>query len=431
MTRGLDETHQPSRTSWVASANGHPDFPIQNLPLGVFSLPGGDPRIGVAIGDQVLDVRAAAALLDPAWQRALSQPILNDWFAHGPADATALRRRLSTLLSDPAHRAEVEPHLAPQAEATMHLPARIGDYTDFYVGIHHATNVGRLFRPDAPLLPNYKYVPIGYHGRASSVRVSGTPVIRPSGQRKAPQADEPTYGPTQRLDYELELGLWIGQGNDLGSPIPIGEAGEHIAGYCLLNDWSAREIQAWEYQPLGPFLAKNFLTSISPWVITVDALLPFRRAMPPRPAGDPAPLPYLADPANQASGALGIALEVTLTTEAMRAAGLPPHTLSRGEAAAAMYWSAAQIVAHHSANGCNLQPGDLIGTGTLSIAEDSGLGSLLEISEGGKAPVTLANGETRSFLEDGDELTMKAWCEVEGAVRIGFGTCSGRVLPAR
>ncbi len=431
MTRGLDETHQPSRTSWVASANGHPDFPIQNLPLGVFSSPGGDPRIGVAIGDRILDVRAAAALLDPAWQRALSQPILNDWFAQGPADATALRRRLSTLLSDPAHRAEVEPHLAPQAEATMHLPARIGDYTDFFVGIHHATNVGRLFRPDAPLLPNYKYVPIGYHGRASSVRVSGTPVIRPSGQRKAPQADEPTYGPTQRLDYELELGLWIGQGNDLGSPIPIGEAGEHIAGYCLLNDWSAREIQAWEYQPLGPFLAKNFLTSISPWVVTVDALLPFRRAMPPRPAGDPAPLPYLADPANQASGALGIALEVTLTTEAMRAAGLPPHTLSRGEAAAAMYWSAAQIVAHHSANGCNLQPGDLIGTGTLSIAEDSGLGSLLEISEGGKAPVTLANGETRSFLEDGDELTMKAWCEVEGAVRIGFGTCSGRVLPAR
>ena len=431
MTRGLDETHQPSRTSWVASANGHPDFPIQNLPLGVFSPPGGDPRIGVAIGDRILDVRAAAALLDPAWQRALSQPILNDWFAHGPADATTLRRRLSTLLSDPAHRAEVEPHLAPQAEATMHLPARIGDYTDFFVGIHHATNVGRLFRPDAPLLPNYKYVPIGYHGRASSVRVSGTPVIRPSGQRKPPQADAPVYGPTQRLDYELELGLWIGQGNDLGSPIPIGEAGEHIAGYCLLNDWSAREIQAWEYQPLGPFLAKNFLTSISPWVITVDALLPFRRAMPPRPAGDPAPLPYLADPANQASGALGIALEVTLTTEAMRAAGLPPHTLSRGEAAAAMYWSAAQIVAHHSANGCNLQPGDLIGTGTLSIAEDSGLGSLLEISEGGKAPVTLANGETRSFLEDGDELTMKAWCEVEGAVRIGFGTCSGRVLPAR
>ena len=431
MTRGLDETHQPSRTSWVASANGHPDFPIQNLPFGVFSPPGGDPRIGVAIGDQVLDVRAAVALLDPAWQRALSQPILNDWFAHGPANATALRRRLSTLLSDPAHRDEVEPHLSPQAEATMHLPARIGDYTDFFVGIHHATNVGRLFRPDAPLLPNYKYVPIGYHGRASSVRVSGTPVIRPSGQRKAPQADEPTYGPTQRLDYELELGLWIGQGNDLGSPIPIGEAGEHIAGYCLLNDWSAREIQAWEYQPLGPFLAKNFLTSISPWVVTVDALLPFRRAMPPRPAGDPAPLPYLADPANQASGALGIALEVTLTTEVMRAAGLPPHTLSRGEAAAAMYWSAAQIVAHHSANGCNLQPGDLIGTGTLSIAEDSGLGSLLEISEGGKAPVTLANGETRSFLEDGDELTMKAWCEVEGAVRIGFGTCSGRVLPAR
>ena len=431
MTRGLDETHDPSRESWVASANGHPDFPIQNLPLGVFLPLHGDPRIGVAIGNLVLDLRAAAALLDPAWQRALSQPVLNDWFAHGPADATALRRRLSELLSEVANRAEVERHLVAQADATMVLPARIGDYTDFYVGIHHANNVGRQFRPDAPLLPNYKYVPIGYHGRASSVRVSGTPVTRPSGQRKPPEAAEPVYGPTQRLDYELELGLWIGRGNELGSSIPIGEAGEHIAGYCLLNDWSAREIQAWEYQPLGPFLAKNFLTSISPWVITADALLPFRRAMPPRPTGDPAPLPYLADPADQASGALGIALEVTLSTEAMRAANLPPHRLSRGEAATAMYWSAAQIVAHHSSNGCNLQSGDLIGTGTLSVAGQGGLGSLLEISNGGKTPIFLPGGENRCFLDDGDELTLNAWCKAKGAVGIGFGSCSGRVLPAR
>ncbi|MEO7379685.1 MAG: fumarylacetoacetase [Sphingomicrobium sp.] len=430
MTMQLDETHDPARTSWVESAQGHLDFPIQNLPLGVFSFGGDDRRIGVAIGEQILDLRSAAALLDPAWQRALSQATLNDWFAHGPTDATALRRRLSALLSDPADRAGVEPHLVARDGATMHLPARIGDYTDFYVGIHHAMNVGRQFRPDQPLLPNYKYVPIGYHGRASSVRVSGTPVVRPSGQRKPPGADEPLFGPTQRLDHELELGIWIGQGNELGAPIPIAEAPRHIAGYCLLNDWSARELQAWEYQPLGPFLAKNFQTSISPWVITSDALLPFRQPMPPRPEGDPAPLLYLASPEDAATGALGISLEATLSTEAMRHAGLAPHILSRGQAAAAMYWSAAQIVAHHSSNGCNLQPGDLIGTGTLSTAEASGRGSLLEISDGGKTPITLPGGEQRSFLEDGDELTLKAWCEAPGAARIGFGSCTGRVLPA-
>ena len=425
-----DETHDPARSSWVAGADHHPDFPIQNLPLGVFSLGDGDRRIGVAIGDRILDLRAAAALLDPAWQRALSQPALNDWFAHGSADATALRRRLSELLSDPAHRSIVEPHLVARAEATMHLPARIGDYTDFYVGIHHATNVGRQFRPDQPLMPNYKYVPIGYHGRASSVRVSGTPVVRPNGQRLPPGASEPVFGPTQRLDYELELGLWIGEGNELGQPIPIAEAARHIAGYCLLNDWSAREIQAWEYQPLGPFLAKSFQTSISPWVVTADALLPFRRPMPPRPEGDPAPLPHLADPASPSTGALGVSLEVTLSSEKMRIQGLAPHRLSSGEAAAAMYWSAAQIVAHHSSNGCNLRPGDLIGTGTLSTAEAGGRGSLLEISEGGKAPLILPTGEQRSFLEDGDELTLAAWCEAPGATRIGFGSCTGRILPA-
>jgi fumarylacetoacetase len=278
------------------------------------------------------------------------------------------------------------------------------------------------------MLPNYKYVPIGYHGRASSVRVSGEPVIRPNGQRKPPDADAPEYGPSRRLDYELELGIWIGEGNELGQPIPIGEAAAHIAGYCLLNDWSARDLQAWEYQPLGPFLAKNFLTSVSPWVVTPQALEPFRKAMPPRPAGDPQPLPYLSDAVDRQSGALEIQLEVTLTTEKMRAVGLAPHILSRGSADAAMYWSAAQIVAHHSSNGCNLQPGDLIGTGTLSTESAGGLGSLLEISQGGKQPIQLPNGETRSFLEDGDEVTLKAWCEREGAVRIGFGECVGRVI---
>jgi fumarylacetoacetase len=426
----LDETHDPSRTSWLDSANGHPDFPIQNLPLGVFDR-GDGARIGVAIGDQILDLAAAAAILDPAWQRALSQPRLNDWLAHSPADHRALRRRLSALLSDPAHRAATEPRLVAQSAATMQLPARIGDYTDFYVGIHHATNVGRQFRPDQPLMPNYKYVPIGYHGRASSVRVSGDPVIRPSGQRKPPEATEPTYSPSRRLDYELELGIWIGRGNPLGDPIPIADAADHIVGYTLLNDWSARDLQAWEYQPLGPFLAKNFLTTVSPWIVTADALRPFRAPMPPRPQGDPAPLPYLDDPADQATGALAIHLEVTLSTQAMRTANLPPHVLSKGEAAAAMYWSAAQIVAHHSSNGCNLSPGDLIGTGTLSTKDATGLGSLLEISNGGKSPLTLPSGEQRSFLEDGDELTLTGWCEAPGAVRIGFGTCTGRVTPAR
>ena len=429
----IDETHDPALRSWVGSANGHADFPIQNLPLGVFSIGGGEPAIGVAIGDSILDLRslATADLLDDHWRIALSLGHLNAWFAHGPDDSRELRQRLSALLSRESHKAAVEPHLRGQDRATMHLPCLIGDYTDFYVGIHHATNVGKQFRPDNPLLPNYKYVPIGYHGRASSVKVSGQQVVRPKGQRKPPEAEAPEYGPSRRLDYELELGIFVGRGNELGQTIPIAEAADHIAGYCLLNDWSARDLQAWEYQPLGPFLAKNFLTSISPWVVTPEALAPFRKAMPPRPEGDPAPLPYLLDEADQKAGGLGIRLEVTLLTAAMRDAGLAPHVLSQGEASAAMYWSAAQIVAHHSSNGCNLQPGDLIGTGTLSTSEQTGLGSLLEISTGGKAPVQLPNGETRSFLEDGDELTLSARCEADGAVPIGFGSCTGKVLPAR
>ena len=431
MTR-IDETHDPSRKSWVASANGHPDFPIQNLPLGVFSGKNG-PRIGCAIGDRILDLRGMAetGLLDDRWLPALSEPALNRWFALGPEEGRALRRLLSDLLSGKPQRAAVERHLVERIGATMHLPCVIGDYTDFYVGIHHATNVGRQFRPDNPLLPNYKYVPIGYHGRASSVRVSGEPVVRPKGQRKAPDADIPEYGPSRRLDYELELGIFIGRGNELGEPVPIGDAGEHIAGYCLLNDWSARDLQAWEYQPLGPFLAKNFLTSISPWVVTPEALAPFRRPMPPRPAGDPDPLPYLSNDGDKAGGGLGIELEVTILTARMREAGDGPFVLSRGEAAAAMYWSAAQIVTHHASNGCNLQPGDLIGTGTLSTDAATGLGSLLEISKGGKEPIELPDGEARSFLEDGDELTLSARCSAANAVPIGFGSCTGRILPAR
>jgi len=415
--------------SWVESAEGS-DFPVENLPLGIFSVGNRRRRAGVAVGDFVLDVVAIAELLDEEWREDLSQPVLNAWLARGHQAQVDLRERLTELLTDERYRDDVEPELIGQTEARMHVPCLIGDYTDFYVGIHHATNVGKQFRPDNPLLPNYKYVPIGYHGRASSVRASGEPVIRPSGQRKAPDGDVPEYGPSRRLDYELELGIWIGEGNELGSPIPIGEAGEHIAGYCLLNDWSARDLQAWEYQPLGPFLAKNFLTSVSAWVVSPQALEPFRKAMPPRTHGDPEPLPYLDDAADRASGALAIQIEATLTTEKMRAAGLAPHILSRGSADAAMYWSAAQIVAHHSCNGCNLQPGDLIGTGTLSTDQTSGLGSLLEISQGGKHPIQLINGETRSFLEDGDEVTLRAWCEAEGAPRIGFGECVGRVVAA-
>ena len=424
-----DPTNDPGLTSWVETAQGS-DFPIQNLPLGIFSVGERRRHACVAIGDYVLDLVGIAELLDEQWRHDLTQPVLNSWLARGADAQRAMRERLAELLSDKQNRDDVESELIGQTEVRMHLPCVVGDYTDFYVGIHHATNVGKQFRPDNPLLPNYKYVPIGYHGRASSVRVSGEPVIRPNGQRKAPDADVPEYGPSRRLDYELELGIWIGEGNDLGSPIPIDEAADHIAGYCLLNDWSARDLQAWEYQPLGPFLAKNFLTSVSPWVVSPQALVPFRKAMPPRPAGDPQPLPYLDDAADRRTGGLAIQLEVTLTTEEMRREGISPHILSRGSADAAMYWSAAQILAHHSSNGCNLQAGDLIGTGTLSTDSAGGLGSLLEISQGGKQPVELPNGEKRSFLEDGDEITLRAWCEAEGAVRIGFGECVGRVVAA-
>jgi len=422
----VDATHDPALRSWVESANGHPDFPIQNLPLGVFSAEGLERRVGVAIGDFILDLPAVAEQLGGAWVEELSQPVLNAFFALGAGPRRSLRERLSALLSDEGSRDAVEAALIGQSEATMHLPTIIGDYTDFYVGIHHATNVGKQFRPDNPLLPNYKYVPIGYHGRASSVRVSGEPVRRPSGQRKAPDADAPVFGPSRRLDYELELGVWVGPGNALGDAIPIDEAGAHVAGYCLLNDWSARDLQAWEYQPLGPFLAKNFLTSVSPWVVTPESMAPFMNEGFERPAGDPAPLDYLAGGSPQPG--LGLTVEAWLTSERMRDGGAAPLRLSRGTASEAMYWTVEQIVTHHSCNGCNLQPGDLIGTGTLSTASADGLGSLLEISQGGKAPLTLPSGEQRSFLEEGDEVIFTARAERDGFVSIGFGECRGVVI---
>ena len=318
----MGETHDPSRVSWVQGAGAGTDFPVQNLPLGIFSEAKGLRRPGVAIGDYILDLTAAGDLLDEDWREDLSQPVLNAWLSRGPEAHRALRHRLFEMLTDERYRDDLEVSLIGQSEVRLHVPCLIGDYTDFYVGIHHATNVGKQFRPDNPLLPNYKYVPIGYHGRASSVRASGEPVIRPSGQRKAPDAEVPEYGASRRLDYELELGIWIGRGNELGQPIPIHEASEHIAGYCLLNDWSARDLQAWEYQPLGPFLAKNFLTSVSPWIVSADALEPFRSPMLPRPQGDPAPLTYLDDVSDRESGGLNVQLQVTLSTEQMRKNGI-------------------------------------------------------------------------------------------------------------
>ncbi len=435
MTR-LDHTHDPARTSWVASANGHADFPLQNLPLGVFTPPPETTRRGgVAIGDMVLDLAGAhgAGLFNGAAAAAAelaAHPRLNAFLAAGAEARQALRARLSTLLADGApERRVLEPLLHPARDCRMHLPAEIGDYTDFYAGIHHALNVGRQFRPDQPLLPNYKYVPIGYHGRSSSIRPSGTPVRRPRGQRKGPNDVAPTVGPSRRLDYELELGIWIGPGNELGTPIPIADAASHIAGFCLLNDWSARDIQGWEYQPLGPFLAKSFATTLSPWVVTPEALAPFRVPPMARADGDPAPLPYLLDAADQETGALDLELEVLLSTPCLTAHGLPPHRLSLGSARH-LYWTFAQLVTHHASNGCNLSPGDLFGSGTISGPTPDGYGSLLEISEGGKKPLTLASGNTRTFLEDGDEVIIRAHARRDGAITIGFGEVRGVVIGA-
>ena len=421
--------------SWVEHANGHSDFPLQNLPLGIFSRAGGERRSGVAIGDAILDLEAvlAAGLFDGQARAAVEAArggALNAFFALGRGPRVALRERLLQLLGEGSeHQAAVQPALYPASECELHLPARIGDYTDFYVGIEHAKNVGKLFRPDNPLLPNYKHVPIGYHGRASTIRPSGTDVRRPKGQTLPAGQSEPSFGPCARLDYELELGIWIGQGNELGAPIAIGDAAEHIAGFCLLNDWSARDIQAWEYQPLGPFLSKSFISSVSPWVVTAEALEPFRCAQPARPEGDPQPLSYLLDKRDQAAGAFDIELEVLLLTERMREQNLPAHRLTLSNTLS-MYWTVAQMVAHHSVNGCQLQPGDLFGSGTLSGAQPGQFGSLLEITEGGKHPVELASGEVRKFLEDGDEIILRARASRDGVASIGFGECRGKVVAA-
>lgn len=435
-THTLDATHDPQLRSWVASANQpDSDFPIQNLPLGVFQRGNEPARIGVAIGDQILDLAACRRQgllhdLPSELQAALDDATLNRLLALGRPAWRQLRQRLSALLRhDSPAQALATTILTPQAEAELLLPATIGDYTDFYASIVHATNVGSMFRPDNPLLPNYKYVPIGYHGRASSIVVSGTPVRRPNGQTKEPQAAQPQFGPSRRLDYELELGMLIGPGNALGVPIPIAEAEQHIFGVCLVNDWSARDIQTWEYQPLGPFLAKSFATSISPWIVTLEALAPFRVPAYPRPEGDPAPLPYLLDPADQAGGGIDLTLEVWLTSQQMRAQGIAPLRLSRGSFRE-MYWTLAQLVAHHTSNGCNLRPGDLLASGTVSGPAREARGCLLELTWRGEEPISLPTGEQRRFLEDGDEVILRGWCARPGFRRIGLGECRGVILPA-
>ena len=434
----LDFSHDATRRSWVASANTpDTDFPIQNLPLGVFRRAGSREtfRPGVAIGDQIIDLLAArdAGVLPPAVAASLAgcgQGELNAFMAQGRAARVALRHALSeSLCEGSAQQLSLQSVLMPQAMAEYAVPCRIGDYTDFYTGIHHATAVGKLFRPENPLLPNYKWVPIGYHGRASSIGVSGQKFLRPRGQTKGPNEEVPVLRPTHRLDYELELGVFVGQGNALGEPIPIEQAEEHAFGLVLLNDWSARDLQAWEYQPLGPFLAKNFASTISPWIVTMEALAPFRSPFV-RPEGDPLPLPYLDSASNRAQGNLDVALEVLIQTQLMRDAGLAPQRLSQSNYRDA-YWTVAQMITHHAVNGCNLQPGDLLGSGTQSGPRPGQAGSLLELTVGGKQALTLANGETRTFLQDGDAIILRAHCERSGFRRIGFGECHGEVLAAQ
>jgi fumarylacetoacetase len=436
---GLDVTHDPRLRSWVDSAGDASDFPLQNLPFGIVAgrhgdTGAGEPHGAVRIGDEVLDLRllAASGLLQGQAlmaAQAASAGTLNALFELDPGPRRALRAALHRLLvQDAAHKATVASYLAPVASVEVLLPASIGDYTDFYVGICHAVNVGAIFRPDNPLLPNYKWIPIGYHGRASSVTVSGTPFKRPYGQLKAPDGGEPVFAPTRRLDFELELGVWIGPSTRLGDPVGIDQAEGHVAGVCLLNDWSARDVQAWEYQPLGPFLAKNFATTVSPWVVTPEALAPYRLAMS-RPQGDPAPLPYLESAQHRAVGGIDIELDVLLSTAAMRQAGEPPCLVSRSSTRH-MYWSIAQMVTHHTSNGCDLRAGDLLGSGTLSAPGPAGLGSLLEITRGGTEPFSLPTGETRTFLQDGDEVTLRARARRDGAATIGFGECAAIVQPA-
>jgi fumarylacetoacetase len=441
-TPSINETHDAKLKSWVDAANdGKSDFPIQNLPYGVFRRAGKseDFRGGVAIGDQILDLAAAskAGLFsgDAAEAAMLaSGHTLNAFMNADPQLVSALRLALSRLLREGnAQEGRARACLIPMKDAEMGLPATIGDYTDFFASVFHATNTGSMFRPDNPLLPNYKHVPIAYHGRASSIRVGSTNAPqsfpRPIGQTKPADAPAPVFGPSKRLDYELEIGMWIGQGNPLGTRIGIGEAERHLFGICLLNDWSARDIQAWEYQPLGPFLAKNFASTISPWIITIEALAPFRAPAFARPEGDPQPMAYLDSEENRASGGIDMQLEVLLLTAKMRAAGNAPTRLSHSNFKDS-YWTPRQMVTHHTVGGCDLHAGDLFGSGTMSGPGKDQFGSLLELSWGGKNPIPLEGGETRTFLEDGDTLIIRAHCERAGFTRIGFGDCAGTVLPA-
>jgi fumarylacetoacetase len=434
----VDATHDPALTSWVGSANtAGTDFPLQNLPFAAFRRAGGGEafRGGVAIGDAVLDLGALHALgvFAGAAAEALALcvgPALNPLMAAGREARSALRAALSAALrSGSALETRLCTLLIPQSAVEYRVAADIGDFTDFYASIHHATAVGRLFRPDNPLLPNYKWIPIAYHGRASSVQVSGESFARPYGQLMPPGATRPELAPTRRLDYEAEVGVFVGRPNRLGSRIPLADAESHVFGLCLLNDWSARDVQAWEYQPLGPFLAKSFATTVSPWVVTLEALAPFRAPWV-RPADEPAPLAYLDDAAQRRAGAIDLQLEVWLESAAMRAAGVPPQRLSHSSFRES-WWTIAQMLTHHTVNGCNLEPGDLLGSGTQSGPAPEAAGSLLELTAGGRTPLALGAGEMRTFLEDGDRVMLRGWCERAPYVRIGFGEAAATVLPAR
>ena len=418
-------TLNPSLRSWVTTANlSGSDFPIQNLPFGRFRTISTEPwRIGVAIGDMVLDLKAAELI---------NHSDMNQLLAMKKEDRVALRIAISNGLKEDAsvNRSAFEQSLFKQSSVEIGMPCEVGDYTDFYVGIHHATAVGKLFRPDNPLLPNYKWVPVGYHGRSSTLNVSGTSFPRPCGQIKVADTDAPIFQPSARLDFELEIGVVIGQGNKQGQPIAIEKAEDHVFGLTLFNDWSARDIQAWEYQPLGPFLSKNFASTLSPWLVTMEALSPFRQEFK-RPDGEPQPLAYLSSEVNSLQGAFDVKLEVLIQTEAMRKAGLPFERLTYSNFNEAAYWTVAQMVTHHTINGCSLRSGDLFGTGTLSGPKPEQAGSLLELTQGGKKAITLSNGEKRIFLQDGDSIALKGWCEKSGAVRIGFGECIATVIPAK
>ncbi|MBQ4838870.1 MULTISPECIES: fumarylacetoacetase [Pseudoalteromonas] len=434
----INETHDINLKSWVASANqAGTDFPIQNLPFASFRRKGSNEefRGGVAIGNQVLDLAAVAAanIFDGVAQEAVeaaNAQALNEFMGLGKAHWSGLRLALSRALREGSeHQSTLEGALVAQDDVEYALPCHIGDYTDFYTSIYHATAVGSLFRPDNPLLPNYKWVPIGYHGRASSIDVSGQTFPRPKGQTKAPDADAPSFGPCKRLDYELELGIYLGKGNELGDAISIADAEDHVFGFCLFNDWSARDLQAWEYQPLGPFLAKNFASTVSPWVVTTEALAPYRTAWH-RDENDPQPMSYLESAQNREAGAFDIQMDVLIETDKMRSANEAPSKVSESSFKHS-YWTVAQMVTHHTVNGCNFLPGDMLGSGTQSGPEHEEAGSLLELSRGGKESITLSNGEERKFLEDGDKVIMRGWCEADGFNRIGFGSVEGTVLPAK